>query len=56
MQKIIDLGEYWETQTQLPIPLGGICWKPGSKITLDKSLFIEDLNFYKVWDENFIHV
>ena len=22
--KIIDLGEYWETQTQLPIPLGGI--------------------------------
>lgn len=22
--KIADLGEYWETQTQLPIPLGGI--------------------------------
>jgi len=22
--KLIDLGEYWETQTQLPIPLGGI--------------------------------
>lgn len=24
LQKIIDLGEYWEEQTQLPIPLGGI--------------------------------
>ncbi|MGB1242251.1 MAG: 1,4-dihydroxy-6-naphthoate synthase [Chitinophagales bacterium] len=24
LQKIIDLGEYWETKTQLPIPLGGI--------------------------------
>ncbi|MFM8450818.1 MAG: 1,4-dihydroxy-6-naphthoate synthase [Haliscomenobacter sp.] len=22
--KLIDLGEYWETQTQMPIPLGGI--------------------------------
>ena len=22
--KIMDLGEYWETQTQMPIPLGGI--------------------------------
>ena len=25
--KIIDLGEYWETQTKLPIPLGGIAIK-----------------------------
>lgn len=25
--KIIDLGEYWETKTQMPIPLGGICIK-----------------------------
>ncbi len=24
LKKIIDLGEYWETKTQLPIPLGGI--------------------------------
>lgn len=24
LKKIIDLGEYWETQTQAPIPLGGI--------------------------------
>lgn len=24
LKKIMDLGEYWETQTQLPIPLGGI--------------------------------
>ena len=25
--KLIDLGDYWETQTQLPIPLGGIVAK-----------------------------
>lgn len=25
--KIMDLGEYWETQTRLPIPLGGIAIK-----------------------------
>ena len=25
--KIIDLGEYWETKTKLPIPLGGIAIK-----------------------------
>ncbi|HRG53192.1 MAG TPA: 1,4-dihydroxy-6-naphthoate synthase [Bacteroidia bacterium] len=24
LKKIMDLGEYWETQTHLPIPLGGI--------------------------------
>jgi len=24
LKKIIDLGEFWETKTQLPIPLGGI--------------------------------
>ena len=27
--KLIDLGDYWETQTQLPIPLGGIVAKKG---------------------------
>ncbi len=27
LQKIIDLGEYWETLTKLPIPLGGIVIK-----------------------------
>jgi 1,4-dihydroxy-6-naphthoate synthase len=31
--KLIDLGDYWETQTQLPIPLGGIV----AKKSLDKS-------------------
>jgi 1,4-dihydroxy-6-naphthoate synthase len=25
LHKIIDLGSYWEEQTKLPIPLGGIC-------------------------------
>ncbi len=29
LQKLIDLGDYWETQTQLPIPLGGIIAKKG---------------------------
>ena len=27
LKKIIDLGEFWETQTKLPIPLGGIAIK-----------------------------
>ncbi|NVO08959.1 MAG: 1,4-dihydroxy-6-naphthoate synthase [Bacteroidales bacterium] len=27
LKKIIDLGEYWEEQTKLPIPLGGIAIK-----------------------------
>lgn len=27
LQKIIDLGEYWEKETNLPIPLGGIAIK-----------------------------
>ncbi len=27
LKKIIDLGEYWESQTSLPIPLGGIAIK-----------------------------
>lgn len=27
LKKIIDLGEWWETETQLPIPLGGIVIK-----------------------------
>ncbi len=25
LQKIIDLGEWWESQWQVPLPLGGIC-------------------------------
>ncbi len=29
LKKIIDLGEYWENATQLPIPLGGIVVKRG---------------------------
>ncbi len=27
LKKVIDLGEYWEKQTQMPIPLGGIVIK-----------------------------
>ncbi len=29
LKKIIDLGEYWETKTNLPIPLGGIVVQRG---------------------------
>lgn len=32
LYKIIDLGDYWETKTHLPIPLGGIV----AKKSLDK--------------------
>ena len=31
LHKLMDLGDYWETQTRLPIPLGGII----AKKTLD---------------------
>jgi len=34
LYKLIDLGDYWETQTQLPIPLGGII----AKKSLDKKI------------------
>jgi 1,4-dihydroxy-6-naphthoate synthase len=34
LHKLIDLGDYWETQTQLPIPLGGII----AKKILDKKI------------------
>ena len=27
MLKVLDLGEYWESKTGYPIPLGGICIK-----------------------------
>jgi 1,4-dihydroxy-6-naphthoate synthase len=39
LHKLIDLGDYWETQTQLPIPLGGII----AKKSLDKKV-IEQIN------------
>ena len=34
LHKLIDLGEFWEKQTQLPIPLGGII----AKKTLDEKV------------------
>ena len=33
----------------LPIPLGGIVWKPGSSMNLDKDLLSEDQAFYNNW-------
>jgi 1,4-dihydroxy-6-naphthoate synthase len=37
LHKLMDLGDYWETQTQLPIPLGGIV----AKKSLDISIIAE---------------
>ena len=36
--KLIDLGDYWETQTQLPIPLGGIVAKKSLDTSTIKKL------------------
>ncbi len=36
--KLIDLGEYWETQTGLPIPLGGIAIKRNLALPLKKHI------------------
>jgi 1,4-dihydroxy-6-naphthoate synthase len=33
LHKIVDLGDYWETTTGNPIPLGGIVMKPGTGLT-----------------------
>ena len=37
LHKLVDLGDYWETKTQLPIPLGGIT----AKRSLDQKIVIE---------------
>lgn len=37
LHKIVDLGEYWEQETKLPIPLGGIAIQQ----SIDKELAIE---------------
>ncbi len=34
----------------LPIPLGGICWKPNAKMETAKNHFIDDPKFYEVFD------
>ena len=39
LEKLMDLGEYWEEQTQLPIPLGGI--------VVSKSLIVRYRKRYK---------
>ena len=36
LKKVIDLGEYWEQQTQYPIPLGGIVMKRSFSTGLQK--------------------
>jgi len=36
LKKVIDLGEYWEQQTQYPIPLGGIVMKRSFSTALQK--------------------
>ena len=37
LHKLVDLGDYWETKTQLPIPLGGII----AKRSLDQKIVTE---------------
>jgi hypothetical protein len=34
----------------LPIPLGGICWKPNANMETAKNHFVSDPEFYKVFD------
>jgi 1,4-dihydroxy-6-naphthoate synthase len=38
LKKVIDLGEYWEQQTQYPIPLGGIVIKRSIEIALQQKM------------------
>jgi 1,4-dihydroxy-6-naphthoate synthase len=38
LKKVIDLGEYWEQQTQYPIPLGGIVIKRSFENALQKKI------------------
>ncbi|RYY71398.1 MAG: 1,4-dihydroxy-6-naphthoate synthase [Chitinophagaceae bacterium] len=38
LNKIADLGDYWEQQTQVPIPLGGIVVKKELPLTLQKKV------------------
>ena len=38
LNKLLILGDYWETKTQLPIPLGGIVAKKNLDIATDKKL------------------
>lgn len=38
LEKIMDLGEYWEEQTQLPIPLGGIVASKRLDVSVQKKI------------------
>jgi 1,4-dihydroxy-6-naphthoate synthase len=38
LHKIIDLGEFWEQQTQLPIPLGGIVVRRGLPVSIQQKI------------------
>jgi 1,4-dihydroxy-6-naphthoate synthase len=38
LHKIIDLGEFWEHQTHLPIPLGGIVVRRNLPLTIQKKI------------------
>lgn len=37
----------------LPIPLGGICWKPTSEMNIDNNRFSENTEFYEVFDRQY---
>jgi 1,4-dihydroxy-6-naphthoate synthase len=38
LEKLMDLGEYWEEQTQLPIPLGGIVVSKTLDVSIQKKV------------------
>jgi 1,4-dihydroxy-6-naphthoate synthase len=40
LHKLVDLGDYWEMKTQLPIPLGGII----AKRSLDQKIIMKLIN------------
>ena len=47
LTKIMDLGNYWEQQTQNPIPLGGIVMKRSFDFALQKKV---DALIRKAWN------
>ncbi len=52
LNKIIDLGEYWESQTQLPIPLGCIAIKKSLDFELKKSIHFLIKESIDIADQN----
>lgn len=53
LHKVIDLGEYWETQMHVPVPLGGIAIKRTIELSIAQQvnkLIAQSLQY--AWDHN----